>query len=232
LVSGASDETLLADAQRAGWTPPETLAAVILPEDRVDEILARVDPRSLQPVEDIPGLPPGSAVLLVPDGGARLVDAVRRGLDGGRAVVGPSRPWLRAEESFVRALRAWQVLPVTGVMRTEDVLPELVVAADPAALADLRARVLGPLGQLRPSTADRLAETLRAWLLHRGRRDEVAAALFVHPQTVRYRVGQLRALYGDRLDDPRTVLELTVALTIPDPPARVGAPIASTTRAR
>ena len=39
-----------------------------------------------------------------------------------------------------------------------------------------------------------------------------AAALFVHPQTVRYRMGQLRELYGDRLDDPDTVLALTVAL--------------------
>jgi hypothetical protein len=29
---------------------------------------------------------------------------------------------------------------------------------------------------------------------------------------VRYRMGQLRELYGDRLDDPETVLELTLAL--------------------
>ena len=42
-----------------------------------------------------------------------------------------------------------------------------------------------------------LVETLRAWLLHHGRRDRVAAELFVHPQTVRYRMTQLRELYGD-----------------------------------
>jgi DNA-binding PucR family transcriptional regulator len=40
----------------------------------------------------------------------------------------------------------------------------------------------------------------------------VAAELFVHPQTVRYRMTQLRRLYGDRLDEPDSVLELTVAL--------------------
>ena len=34
----------------------------------------------------------------------------------------------------------------------------------------------------------------------------------MHPQTVRYRMGQLRELYGDRLDDPEFVLLLTVAL--------------------
>ena len=90
-----------------------------------------------------------------------------------------------------------------------------MLSADPEALADLRARVLAPLSALPPATAARLAETLRAWLLHQGRRDEVAAALFVHPQTVRYRMGKIRELYGDRLDDPATVLDLTLALAIP-----------------
>ena len=62
-------------------------------------------------------------------------------------------------------------------------------------------------------------ETLRAWLLHQGRRDDVAARLFVHPQTVRYRMGQLRELYGDRLEDPATVLDLTLALAAEPRPA-------------
>jgi len=87
-----------------------------------------------------------------------------------------------------------------------------VLGADAEARADLRASVLEPLSSLRPATAEKLTETLRCWLLHHGRRDDVAAALFVHPQTVRYRMGQLRELYGDRLDDPETVLALTVAL--------------------
>ncbi len=91
-------------------------------------------------------------------------------------------------------------------------LPALVVAADPEALADLRRRTLLPLAGLRPATAERLTETLRAWLLHQGRRDDVAAALHVHPQTVRYRMGQVRELFGDSLDDPHTVLALTIAL--------------------
>ena len=60
-----------------------------------------------------------------------------------------------------------------------------------------------------PTTAEKLTDTLRSWLLHHGRREDIAAELFVHPQTVRYRMGQLRELYGDRLDDPATVLELT-----------------------
>jgi DNA-binding PucR family transcriptional regulator len=82
--------------------------------------------------------------------------------------------------------------------------------------------VLAPLAALRPATAERLTETLREWLLHLGRRDEVAAALHVHPQTVRYRMGQIRDLYGARLDDPTTVLALTIALATPPPPQHFG----------
>ena len=63
-----------------------------------------------------------------------------------------------------------------------------------------------------PASRGKLIATLQAWLRHQGRRDDIARALFVHPQTVRYRMGQLRDLYGERLNDPSFVLELTVAL--------------------
>ncbi len=71
------------------------------------------------------------------------------------------------------------------------------------------------VGRLRPATRERLEETLRSWLLHQGRRDAVAAELHVHAQTVRYRMGQLRELFGDTLDDPSVVLDLVVALAAP-----------------
>ena len=100
-------------------------------------------------------------------------------------------------------------------MDTDEHLAALVLTADPDALADLRARVLAPLSSLRPGTAERLAETLRSWLLHQGRREDVAAELVVHPQTVRYRMTQIRELYGDRLASPQGVLELTLGLAVP-----------------
>ena len=37
----------------------------------------------------------------------------------------------------------------------------------------------------------------------------------MHAQTVRYRMGQVRELYGDRLADPAVVRELVVALSAP-----------------
>jgi DNA-binding PucR family transcriptional regulator len=95
---------------------------------------------------------------------------------------------------------------------SEDHLAALVISADPDALRDLRARVLAPLNGMRPATRERLEATLRSWLLHQGRREAVAAELHVHPQTVRYRMSQLRDLYGDQLDDPATIFDLLLAL--------------------
>jgi DNA-binding PucR family transcriptional regulator len=100
-----------------------------------------------------------------------------------------------------------------GPVDSEDHLAELIIGADPGALDDLRARALAPLSGLRPATRERLEETLRSWLLHQGRRDAVAVELHVHAQTVRYRMGQIRELYGDQLDDPASVFDLLLALS-------------------
>ena len=96
--------------------------------------------------------------------------------------------------------------------------------ADEDALADLRTRVLAHLDSVGDTAREKLTETLRSWLLHHGRRDQVAAALFVHPQTVRYRMTQLREIYGPRLEEPLMVRDLTVALgvALPAPPSADG----------
>jgi hypothetical protein len=219
LLAGARLPDLVAAAERADWPPPRTLTAVILPEPRVRGVLVSLDGRSLRSGADVPGLDAGTdlLVLLVPDAEGRSRPALLRTLDGRDAVVGPARPWAEAQSSYARACRALQLgLTAEGSepLDTERRLAELVLRADAEALADLRAAVLAPLEDLGPGAREKLIETLRSWLLHHGRRDQVAAELFVHPQTVRYRMGQLRELYGKRLEDPRTVLELTVALGV------------------
>jgi DNA-binding PucR family transcriptional regulator len=154
-------------------------------------------------------------LLLVPEVEGVGRQHLLRVLAGRHAVVGPPRPWLRARLSYDRATRvATLVVASDGrPVDSEEHLAELIVGADRDALDDLRARVLAPLAGLRAGTRENLEATLRSWLLLQGRRDAVAAELHVHPQTVRYRMGQLRDLYGDRLDDPAAVLDLLLALT-------------------
>ena len=217
LLRGASADVLGAAADRAEWKPPAVLTAVVLPDARARRVLAQVDDGTLQPAEQVPGLEDRAdlTVLLVPAGGGRARTGLLRRLHGSSAVVGPPRPWHEVRSSYERALRVvrLELPPASGApVDTEAHLADLVLNADPQARADLRLQVLAPLEELRPAAAAKLKETLRSWLLHHGRRDEVAAELFVHPQTVRYRLQQLRELYGDKLEDPQWVLQLTLAL--------------------
>ena len=207
LLTGAPAETVLETATRAEWEPPTTLTAVLMPDSQGRPVLVSL-PGATIAVAEAPDIEEGG-LLLVPDAHGRARGALLRTLEGRDAVAGPARPWLEASASLDRARRA----KALGLgPDTEAHLPELVLAADADARADLRAAVLAPLDDLRPATAEKLTETLRAWLLHQGRRDAVAEELFVHPQTVRYRMGQLRELFGDDLEDPATVLALVIAL--------------------
>jgi DNA-binding PucR family transcriptional regulator len=49
-------------------------------------------------------------------------------------------------------------------------------------------------------------------LRHMGDRAAVAEELHIHPQTVRYRLAQLRERFGDQLDSPRSRARLFLAL--------------------
>jgi PucR-like helix-turn-helix protein len=219
LIAGEAQHVLLAAAERAEWTPPQTLTAVLLPERATRSVGDALDRRTLR-LSGAGSELPGTLILLVPDAHGSYRAHLRRLLRGHHAVVGPARPWSQVRSSYDRAVRALGIdglSAVDGIVDTEDHLAVLAVTADPQALADLRARVLAPLAGGAEAATAKLVETLRSWLLHQGRREEVAAELFVHPQTVRYRMTKLRELYGDRLHDPDWLLSLTIALAAPHP---------------
>ena len=217
LLGGEDPETVRVSAETAAWPAPESLTAVLVPAAQMSRTATMLSPASLQVAEGLPGLDPSEswAVALVPDAGEGRRAALLASLAGRAAVVGPSRPWTAARASYLRAVRARHL--GDGVVDTDEHLVELVLGADEEAAEDLRRRALAPLAELGSGPGQRLAETLRSWLLNQGHRDAVAAQLFVHPQTVRYRMNQIRQLYGDRLNDPDVILELTVALGIPRP---------------
>jgi hypothetical protein len=227
LLTGVPTEILRASAERAEWRPPDTLTAVLIPSAQTQGVASRFGQSTLQLSGDLPGIDSSESVvlLLVPDMHGPNRSRLLRELRDRRAVVGPSRAWTQAQSSYHRVLQARKIHlegDGIGMVDTDTHLVALVLGADRDAADDLRRQVLAPLDQLRPNTAERLAETLRSWLLHQGQRDAVAADLFVHAQTVRYRMTQLRELYGDRLNDPQAVLELIVALSIP---STAGSPV-------
>lgn len=189
LLTGVPTEGMMS---RAGWIPPTTLTCVLI--EHPTAVMAAY-PESLQaPVDE-------RVAVLVPDAARPVLLGAVAGSD---AVVGPSVAWEQAPESYQRAALLADLVE-TRPLDTDAHLVDLVLTGE--ALADLRTQMLAPL-----QGKQTLIETLRAWLLNLGRRDAVAAQLFVHPQTVRYRMGQIRELYGDRLNDPEEVLKLVVAL--------------------
>lgn len=213
LLAESSPRDLTEAAEAAGWLPPTTLTAVVVPLGAGHELATRWDDRALVVAEDDQAAGPrGSALLLLPDvdgpgGSARLA----RLLAGRTAVVGLPVPWTAARTSVALARRAAR-LRDGGVVHVADLLAELVVTADPVALEALAIRRLRALAGLTPTQRERMESTLRAWLAHQGDRQRIAAALGVHPQTVRYRVGLLRDLLGPDLDDPLRRLELQLVL--------------------
>ncbi|MFJ3929148.1 helix-turn-helix domain-containing protein [Streptomyces sp. NPDC090029] len=88
------------------------------------------------------------------------------------------------------------------VLCCTDHLLTLWLLSDPALLEHLADRELAPLSGLTATRRNRLVETLRTWLQTRGTAARMGELLAVHPQTVRYRLRSLEAIFGDRLADP------------------------------
>jgi hypothetical protein len=125
--------------------------------------------------------------------------------------VGPPRPLERMAESFELATRALATarsfgLPGTNSLDTLGVLPS--VAADAAVGEALARRYLEPLAA---SKAELIA-SLRAFFDCDMHIDRAAKRLFVHPNTLRYRIARFEELTGTNLRELRTQIEVWWAL--------------------
>ncbi|MCW2698514.1 MAG: putative transcriptional regulator, PucR family, partial [Blastococcus sp.] len=81
---------------------------------------------------------------------------------------------------------------------------------DPLARAALHERVAGPL----QAAGGEVLETVRAVLNSGGNLEASARAIFVHPNTVRYRLKRAADLTGLSATDPRGSWTLQVALAL------------------
>jgi PucR C-terminal helix-turn-helix domain len=232
LVAAAAETAAGAEA---GGTPPGGGGEAVPGEEIVEAIGVRLARRLGGGA--IGGAAGGLACVFVPDPDApgrrrQIVAAVDegggrrpRGGDGdeqGRSspvAIGPTVPWHRATASLRRAAAAFRLAASGDVdggrlIVAEDHLATLLITGDRPLAADLAASRLAPLNGLAEGPRARLTETLRAWLDRPGQVQAVAAELGVHPQTVRYRLRQLRELFGTRLEDPEARFELSLALRV------------------
>ncbi len=212
LLSGFADPFVINQAaERASWVVPETACFVVvgLEGDEHGGHGMRSDPEWLFARAN------GVVGLIVPwvAGVRGRLERVLRGLG---VVVGPPLPLARLRSSLGVA-RSMMRLKRAGLVDSdvtfaEDHLDVLLVHRQPQVLEALRRRALAPLDDLPEATRERLIETLTSWLAHLGSRAAVAEELHVHPQTVRYRLDQLREAFGDGLDSPSVRAQLFLAL--------------------
>ncbi|WP_230862514.1 helix-turn-helix domain-containing protein [Amycolatopsis camponoti] len=206
LVTGpvaVTDAVLAELAAAAGWPVPGEVAAVVL-ESAVEpswgpEVLA--DLESSQPY------------LVVP----APVDARFLAALGVRVAVGPPVSPTAAAHSLRWARTTVRLvgdgaLPDAPVTWCAAHLTTLWLLCDSPLTDQVARQELAPLTRFPDRTRRRLGETLLSWLENGGNSEKIAVDLSVHPQTVRYRVRQLKQAFGERLEDPEARFAMQAAL--------------------
>ncbi|MCW2954032.1 MAG: transcriptional regulator, CdaR [Conexibacter sp.] len=205
-------------AHAAGWPLPRTLAALAIPEDA----RARVVPRL--PADAIAETVGEVVCALVPDPETpgRREQLVRAVGPRHRAALGSPVAWTDAAISLGRARAVLELadegaIAQHGLLDAGEHAAALLLRSDRRIAQELVRAQLAPLDPLSPASRARLIATLGAWIAEQGRMQAVAERLHVHPQTVRYRLGRLRELFGDALEVPQRRFELELALRISEP---------------
>ncbi|MGH2896812.1 MAG: PucR family transcriptional regulator [Solirubrobacteraceae bacterium] len=201
-------------AADAGWALPRSLAVLAISGPQRETAASRLPAGTIR--EAIGELM--CAVVSDPDGpGQRGAIEQAIAAVGARAGLGSTVDWSQAHASFVRAQAALELVARDGELITaRDYAGQLLLRSDPGLADELAADRLAPLDDLSPGSRRRLHETLEVWLAEQGRVGAVAERLGIHPQTARYRVGRLRDLFGDALDEPDARFWLEVALRVGD----------------
>ncbi|MGI8571348.1 MAG: helix-turn-helix domain-containing protein [Solirubrobacteraceae bacterium] len=201
-----------AAAADAAWPLPRTLAVLALGGSERAAVASRLGAGTIS--ESIGELT--YALVSDPDGPGQQA-AMQRAITaaGARGGLGTTVDWTQAGVSFARARAA---LALAGdqpeLVIARERAGELLLRGDPLLAGELAADRLAPLQSLSPGSRGRLTETLGVWLAEQGRLGQVAGRLGIHPQTARYRLGRLRELFGESLDDPDSRFWLELALRV------------------
>jgi DNA-binding PucR family transcriptional regulator len=221
VVRGDTGPELLSRAAALSWdtTAPATVVVGTPPPGReshasqdVRDIAARHDRAALTDVH-------GTYLVAIVSGQLTPTEKVFNDLldafTDGPVVVGPTAPMLTAAYhsaseaiSGMNAVAGWRGAPRPVLAR--ELLPERALMGDASAIAALHTDVMRPLADAGPT----LTETLDAYLDCGGAIEACARKLFVHPNTVRYRLRRIADFTGRDPTQPRDAYVLRVAATV------------------
>ncbi|QGN31866.1 CdaR family transcriptional regulator [Microlunatus sp. Gsoil 973] len=225
VIRGETDETVLSRASALGWRSSADVVVVVgaEPKDEPSVAIESIRHECAKAGVDMLGAVQGDRLLVVL-GGEKVADpeaaltVVRRFLGTfgpGPIVIGPAVDHLadaaqstRAALSGYRAAVGWPNAP--RPVLADDLLPERALSGDGHARRALARTVYGPLAQ----TGSGLLETLVVFLDNNSSVEATARALFVHANTVRYRLKRIQEVTGYSPTDARDAYVLRMALTL------------------
>ena len=221
VVRGDTGPELLSRAAALNWdtTAPATVVVGTPPPGResyasqdVRDIAARHGRAALTDVHGTYQVAIVSGQLTQTD---KVYAALLEAFSDGPVVIGPTAPMLTAAYhsaseaiSGMNAVTGWRGAPRPVLAR--ELLPERALMGDASAVAALHTDVMRPLGDAGPT----LTETLDAYLDCGGAIEACARKLFVHPNTVRYRLRRIADFTGRDPTVPRDAYVLRVAATV------------------
>jgi DNA-binding PucR family transcriptional regulator len=221
VVRGDTGAELLSRAAALNWdtTAPATVVVGTPPPGRVE--LASEDVRTVANRHGRAALTDvhGTWLIAIVSGHLSPTDKFLMDLlnafSDGPVVVGPTAPMLTAAYhsaneaiSGMNAVTGWSGAPRPVAAR--ELLPERALQGDSSAIAALHTDVMRPLADAGPA----LTETLDAYLDSGGAIEACARKLFVHPNTVRYRLKRITDFTGRDPTTPRDAYVLRVATTV------------------
>ena len=220
LLRGDAAESLQGRAAALGWGTPDRVAVVAgpAPDGNPEPVLDELERRARHVgVDALAGLHGDRLVVVLGGRGDLTACAAELApvFGKGPIVIGPTvRELSDANESAQAALTGLRVAPgwpqAPRPVHADDLLPERALDGDVAAAAQLLEHVYNPLAESGPA----LLETVTAFLAAGGSIEATARALYLHPNTVRYRLRRVEELTGLAPSDPRDAYTLRVAITL------------------
>jgi DNA-binding PucR family transcriptional regulator len=224
VVRGEADENLVSRASTLGWHSPEAVVVAVgrAPEGNesaVEQLRKAATRAGLDALVATQGerlvVVLGGAALAQSEGPVAVVARLQSFFADAPIVVGPVVEQLvdaglsaRAAFSGIRSSAAWPEAPrpVSAI----DLLPERALAGDGHARRALAHDIYQPLDQ----AGGELLTTLIAFLDHGGSIEASARALYVHANTVRYRLRRIQEVSGYNPSNARDAYVLRLAVTV------------------